>query len=309
MSRGKAFFFKLTLICLCLLVIDWGLGSGMAFLYFRIKHGEQGRITKAAQSVTAPVLILGSSRAVHHYIPGIIRDSLHMECYNAGKDRQGLFYDLAMLTMVLERYTPRLIILDLNPDAFGTAESNFDDLAVLLPYYRSHPEIRPILDKRSKWEWLKTRSRIYCYNSLILQIAKNTLYDREEDSVSDGYLPKFNALTKPPAPGITSEQLYARPDAACIAAFVRIITLARRSGCQLAVVVSPTYHALEGSSTIRLARDICAGRSVPFLDFTRSPAFTTGTPALFYDDVHLDDAGAQRFTRMVCADLIAKGFH
>src|ERR1700761_5420063 len=163
MKKGISFLWKAVLIVAGLVAIDRGLGAILSHYYFRIPHGDQARLTYIADSANTPILILGSSRAEHGYIPAIIEDSLHRDCYNTGKDKQGIFYDLAVTKMILKRYRPALIVLDLTPVSFTTAESGLDDLAVLLPYYWPHPEIRHIIDHRTNWEWLKAHSRLYCY--------------------------------------------------------------------------------------------------------------------------------------------------
>jgi len=306
MHNARTFILKLSIVAASLVLADIAIGKLLAHYYFRIAHGEQGRMTYSADSVTAPILVLGSSRAAHGYIPGIIEDSLHLQCYNTGKDNQGIFYSLAILKMALRRYTPRLLILDLTPGSFLSAESGLDELAVLLPYYRPHPEIRPTLDKRSPWEWLKTRSRLYCYNSLILPVIKKTISDNDEDSAVSGYIPKYMTLAGDPYPAFTPQQLSAPPDTACVAAFEQIITLAARHNCQLVVVASPVYYPGCGnSSTLTLAHELCTKRQIPFLDYTHSEAFTTEKLAIFDDALHVNDAGAHRFTRLLCTDLLA----
>jgi hypothetical protein len=307
MDNGKSFMGKITLVAALLVLADLGIGGWLSRCYHRITHGEQGRLNYIADSVTTPVLILGSSRAVHHYVPTIVADSLHLDCYNAGKDQQGLYYDLAVLKMALRRYHPREVILDLTPTDFGDRTSALDVLAVLLPYYHSHPEIQPILDWRSPWEGIKTSSTLYCYNSLVFQTIGNTLAKEETDSVYRGYLPKFDTLGPNSDPFYTNAELEALPDSAMVAVFNDILTLAKQNGCRLAVVVSPVYFPLtRGSSTIRLARKICARQAIPFFDYTQSPSFTPGRSALFYDNEHCNDSGARQFTRMLCSDLIAK---
>jgi hypothetical protein len=230
-----------------------------------------------------------------------------MGCCNAGKDKQGLYYDLAILTIALRRYHPQNVILDMTPVYFATEESGLDELAVLLPYWRFHPEIIPILDKRSSWEWLKIRSSLYCYNSLPLQIIFNNL-SRQRGSATDGYIPRNDTLATAPPPPFTFDQITARPDTMLVKAFEEIIRLTRQNDCRLAVVVSPVYYPLpSGTSTIRLSKKICMRWQIPFLDYTQSTSFCYHAP-LFSDGQHLNNTGAQIFTHALYSDLAAKGF-
>src|ERR1700729_1741821 len=97
MKKLTTFLVKLLVVALAVFIADAVIGRLMEHFYFRIRHGEQGRVNYAVDSTIAPIVVLGSYRASHHYVSAILQDSLHQPCYNAGKDRQGLFYDLAIL--------------------------------------------------------------------------------------------------------------------------------------------------------------------------------------------------------------------
>ena len=303
MSTARKFIGKVLIIAASLIIADQLAGRWLARAYSRITHGPQGHMNYAIDSTTAPLLILGSSRAIHHYVPAILTDSLHLACYNAGKEAQGLFYPLAILTSALRRYHPATLVLDLQPTAFTTEKTDPDNLAVLLPYYQTHPDLRPILDKRSPWERWKTLSWLYCYNSLAVQIVKHTIVDVESDSTSLGYAPKFGTLRVRPGNDFPGALLSDAPDSALVSAFQSIISLAQQNHCRLTVVVSPIYFPLQhGSSTIHTAAEICRRRNIPFLDYSRSPDFATHD-YLFYDGSHLNDSGARKFTRLLSSDL------
>ncbi|MDP4149274.1 MAG: hypothetical protein Q8932_10705 [Bacteroidota bacterium] len=309
MQKRRSFYMRLLLIGLILFVADLGIGGLMSHFYFRLRHGEQARTTLVMDSIRAPIVVLGSSRAAHHYIPSIITDSTGLACYNAGKDQQGIFYSLAILRSILGRYRPEWLILDLTPIAFQPDQAGLDELSILLPYYRRHPEIRAVLNKRSRWEWLKTHSSLYCYNSLPLQIVFNNLYGTGDSGVINGYIPKDQPMARTPATAFTERELTDPPDSAIVGAFSEIISLSASNHCKLVVVVSPVYFSLpEGSSTTRLAGMICRDHGVPFLDYSGAgSAGFSGHPALFSDEQHLDHAGAVLFTRQLCTDLRAKG--
>ena len=303
MSNARKFISKLVIFAISLILADQLIGRWLAHAYIRIAHGPQGQMTYAIDSTTAPLLILGSSRAIHHYVPGILTDSFHLDCYNAGREAQGLFYPLAILTAALQRYHPAILVLDLQPTAFTTEKTDPDNLAVLLPYYHTHPDLQPILDRRGPWERWKTLSWLYCYNSLALQIAKHSINDKDNDSSSQGYAPKFGNLRVPPGNDFPGTILSDAPDSALVNAFQSIIALAQQNHCRLTVVVSPIYFPLQhGSSTTRTAAEICHRQNIPFLDYSRSPDFATHN-YLFYDGSHLNDSGARKFTRLLYSDL------
>ena len=67
--KRNSFLRKLILIILCAIIADKGLGLLLQHFYFKIRHGEQGRTTYAIDSCISEIVILGSSRAEHHYVP------------------------------------------------------------------------------------------------------------------------------------------------------------------------------------------------------------------------------------------------
>jgi hypothetical protein len=308
MSKRKSFLLKSLIVAISIIMADAGIGMLMHHFYFRIHHGEQGRVTYVIDSTNDAILVLGSSRASHHYVSTIISDSLHLGCYNAGKDKQGLYYCLALLKMVLLRYNPQYVILDLTPVAFETQESGLDELSVLLPYYRQHSEIRKIVNRRSMWEWLKTYSSLYCYNSLPLQIAFNNLSNERDADAINGYIPLYTKMNSISNSSYILQQKADLTDSAIVMAFEEIINITKENGCKLAIIVSPIYFSLpRGTSSIMLAKKICDLQQVPFFDYTQSTNFIGNTP-IFGDEQHLNNTGAELFSRKLCTDLIARGF-
>jgi hypothetical protein len=307
MKKATAFTAKLLLLTLCVIIADRSIGALLRHFYYRSSSGEQGRLTYSLDSTTAPILVLGSSKALRHYASPIITDSLGLDCYNTGKDKQGLFYSLAVLQATLHRYHPRIILLDFNPIGLVPSQAALDELSILLPYYWQHPEIRPVIDKRSPYERIKTRSLLYCYNSLAVQIAFSNLSHRRDTGSIAGYTPVYPSMRNPPFSPYNTRLIKDPPDTTLVNALLQIITLTRENGCRLAVIVSPTYFPLPDSpSTMIRTKKICDSLQVPLLDYSASTAFPGNKP-IFFDNQHLNDSGARIFTRLLCHDLITMG--
>lgn len=301
--KGKKFFLGALFFAVCLILLDRGLGGILQHYYFKITHGEQGRTTYAIDSCSAELVILGSSRAAHHYVSPILSERLHISCYNAGKDKQRLRYCLAMLKMLYTRYEPKQIVLDLNPTAFEVTENGLDELSILLPYYNSHPEIRSMVDKRNRFEWLKTYSRLYCFNSLPLKIIFNNLSADRDANETNGFVPlkiQKEILAEKPANHPAAAPL----DSSLINCFTTIIQLTRTHGSKLIIVVSPIYlHLTEDLKTITQAKSICKREKIAFLDFSQTEFFIGQGPYFFKDAGHLNDSAARVFTKMLSDEL------
>jgi hypothetical protein len=182
--------FKLAVALVFLICLDFLFGSTIKNFYFRQTSGPEFVTTYSIEKTKADFLILGSSRADHHYHPGVIEDKLKISCHNAGRDGFDIFYHYAILKASLSRYKPEIVILDLNTEDFRKLKDSYDRLSALLPYYKDHPEIREIVDLKSRIERIKMLSRIYPFNSTLSYIILgNTEYNRKRRNEINGYVP------------------------------------------------------------------------------------------------------------------------
>ncbi len=301
--KSKKFVWKIVIIVFFLILIDKGLGSILQHYYFKIRHGEQGRTTYAIDSCISNTIILGSSRAAHHYVSPVISRILNTTCYNAGKDKQRLIYCQAMLEMLYRRYSPRLIILDLNPTAFEKNENGLDELSVLLPYYSSHPEIRSIVDRRNRFEWVKTFSDLYCYNSLPLKILFNNLSYQRDANDTSGYVPlMIHKEIIPEKPGSLPASYPI--DSSIVNCFKAIVKMTKDHASRLIVVVSPIYYLLPANlKTMEIAKSVCENENINFMDYSQLRGFLTHGQEKFLDMGHLNDSSAYLFSEIFARDL------
>lgn len=132
------------LLLLAVVLLDRIGGLVLHFMYFRQKSGPNAETTYLLSTMKADGLILGSSRGRRNYNSLTLADTLGFRVYNGGHDGQTVFYELAVVRSVLHRYTPKLVIIDLNPEELYYRELHYDRLNVLAPYYWDFPEVRDI---------------------------------------------------------------------------------------------------------------------------------------------------------------------
>ena len=97
---GGAFLYIVAAILL-IVAMDLCLGGVSAWLYHRSKYGIFHRQQYILNESKDDIIILGSSRVSHHYIPSILTDSLGMSCYNAGSEGMCIYYHYAMLAAMI----------------------------------------------------------------------------------------------------------------------------------------------------------------------------------------------------------------
>lgn len=147
------------------------LSTGFYFLESHAK-GESGRLKYIHDQLKADHLIMGSSRALHHYNPQYLTPY-----YNIGEDRMGIIFNYGRLQLVEERNKVKSIIYDVEPDYDLLEDDNTTYLGNLRPYYwRDH--ISSIFHDVDATERFKMLFPFYPFNSRLLKLLADT---RAED--------------------------------------------------------------------------------------------------------------------------------
>ena len=300
------FFVKIIIFLGIVVILDYGLGFILKQLYFGQTSGFQYRTTYSMEKTKAELLILGSSRANHHYHPEKFEKRLNLTYYNAGRDGTSILYDYAVLQGVLKRYTPRIIILDFNIRQFEKKQESYDRLSFLLPYYKTHKEIRHIVDLKGPNEKLKMISAIYPYNSSIFRIiAGNSEFNKKRTRDINGYVPltKIMSSHKPP----TNETLNYDIDSLKIAFYESFIMDCINANIKLYILCSPSSFRIDfNDPSIKLGSEIAEKFNIPFIDFSNTPVFFYNY-SVFADMYHLNDEGAKLYSDLVIDSVFIRG--
>lgn len=299
----KYFLVKLAGFFVIVFVLDFSIGNFLSFFYFRQESGLQYRTTYSLEKTTADVLVFGSSRANHHYHPEVFEKGLNSSYYNVGRDGNFIFYHSAILKGVLKRFSPKTIILDFVGEEFRQNQDSYDRLSSLLPYYKNHPEIRPIVELKSKFEKIKMRSTIYPYNSLMFTIAVgNTDFNKTRRADVKGYVPLSKTWNNPiQIDSIRSEY---EIDSLKVKAYDSFIRDCLKSKISLYIICSPYFVKSKfADPSILLGQEIAKKYNVKFFDYSNDSIFISN-PAFFADKAHLNDRGAKAFSNLVIDQIL-----
>jgi hypothetical protein len=288
-------------ILIIVFLLDFAIGKTIRHFYFEQKIGRQYRAAYTIDETNADILIFGSSRAFSNYIPDIFEENLKLSSYNTGSAGQFILYDYAVLKAVLKRYSPKLILLDLIPGELATEDRGhyytYDRLSFLLPFYKEHEEMRPVLGLKGRFEKFKLASSIYPFNSKLIYIAASNA----------GYLKNSNTTIKgwQAVPGIWKGPLEVSSpsprelDSTKIRVYRSFLRDCRRSGVKVVVVCSPTYTIFKAKDNSTLvASKIAEEENMRFIDFTNDSFFVKRSQ-LFADIDHLNPNGAGIFTNSI----------
>lgn len=309
-SNYRYIFSKVFIFITILFFIDLLLGNILNFFYFKQSSGLQYSATYSIEKTKAEMIIMGSSRANHHYDPRVLKKRLGISCYNTGRDGQYIFYQYALLQTILKRYSPKIIILDFVDQEFEFDQRDYERLSSLLPYYKNHPEIRSTIELKSPYEKIKLLSKIYPFNSSLLTIViGNTKFNSNRRSIIDfdGFVPLDRKCKEPIKTMNDLRKIII--DNNKVKIFELFIQDCLKSKVNLYIVCSPYYINYKStSSSIILGKKIAAKYNIDFYDFSQEPAFITNQ-SLFDDPYHLNDDGAKIFSDSITDRLVKKNIN
>jgi hypothetical protein len=187
--------------------------------------------------------------------------------------------------------------LDIVPDELQISDESYDRLAFLEPYYKSHEEIRPIVELRGPFERYKLLSSVYPFNSDLVLIAGGNLdYIKEKYSDQEGYKPEVGTWTK----SIRTINPHTYPiDSKKLLYYKLFIQDCKKAGIKLFLAYSPTYGKFTNPDyTVSILKKVAEDEKLGFADFSNNTAFINH-PELYRDPLHLNGNGAEIYTPMI----------
>lgn len=297
----KRFLLHILLFFAVVFMVDLIFGKAMDHCYLHAKGGDEYEMNDVCIKNQYDVLVMGSSRAHHHYDPGVIADSLGMSCYNAGKDGNGVILMYGMYKLISERYKPLLVIYDIaqgfdiyvNPQD----QNNTRYLSLLKPYARS-PHMGRIFESYSWQEWVKTYSNLYRYNSISVGTIEHFLRAAPFDK--DGFEKRVGTMNYEPE--LNEKFLNAEVDPFKLKYFEDFILTLKEDDVPLICVLSPCYKA-ESSDVYNPAKELCTKHGISVWDYY-ADAEISNNRDYFKDRTHMNEQGAKTFSAKLAHDLI-----
>jgi|WetSurMetagenome_2_1015567.scaffolds.fasta_scaffold121404_2 hypothetical protein len=300
------FFIKIIIILIILIVADQITGRVLRHFYFNnLVAGEHYQANFCLYNTNSDILVFGSSRASHHYASGLFEKNLKMSFYNTGRDGNFFLYNYAVFKVITKRYSPKIIIFDINPNELIYRKDDYEKLSTLLPYYQDHPELRDIIKLRGPFEEYKLYSAIYPFNSLLTSIGIESLQISKTRYTSDkGYLPLYNKMK-----GIKANNALQKTvgtiDQNKLNALNDIALTCKNKNIRLLLVFSPIYNNSTESPATKIIENIANSENCQYFDFSNDSTYDNH-PEYFQDNVHLNDDGAKIFSNILSEKLMEK---
>ena len=288
--------------CLLLVTVDWVVGTWSEKMYYKSKYGIFHRQIYCLTESLDELMILGSSRAAHHYVPQIFEDSLGMSCYNAGSDGMCIYYHYGILASRIQRgCPPKMVILDvIGTDAEVSQGATFSLDAALgryAPHYGEFAEIDSLFIFNGWKEKVKLLSKTYKYNSKLVQTIKCNYIPWPEDRGYEALngvmeVKEGEKAADVLAPVSEDQNIEERK----LLYLQKFIDDCNANNIQLIMCYSP-YYGQATPKSIRIIEELATKNDVSFLNYGEDLRFQQ--PKYFQDASHLNDMGANVFSRQL----------
>lgn len=292
----KKYLIKIVMFFAIVAVVDFAFGKVCDYLRDHTKGGFSGNVHYVCEESNEDIIMMGSSRMRHHYVPQVFEDSLGMTCYNAGIDGNGIILNYGFLRMILQRYTPKLIIYDVTSyDLY--ADDNTKYLSNMRPYYHKQG-IPQIFEDVDRTERLKMKSNLYRYNSNLLGLIGDNYHPMK--SFEKGYWPSNKVMNyEPEAPKNSNGK---EIDSLKLAYIGKFIDLAKEYQVPLVFVASPTWFGEILDDDNAPAKAVCDKKKVLFIDHFYDEQLCSNKE-YWGDATHLNDKGARIFSREFVGEI------
>ena len=279
--------------------------AGYVFRYLDNHAGDKfARENYMRYNMTDDVIIMGSSKAAHHYVPDIISDRLGMSVYNCGQRGNGIIYEYGRLATIYSRYVPKIIILDVYKGFDLEVNDNSRYLDFLKMDYGHNATVDSIFLQVDKWSKYKMILNSYRFNSLLCDLLINTVSKNRQRFKEDGYYPLNGSKVNKDVVEATNAHISTlkKTDSLKVFYLNKIADEKRKKDCFLVFVISPTLTKIEAHD-YDIVREICKEQQIPILEYCNDTRFL-GKTELFYDYNHLNDSGAVAFSKILVSDII-----
>lgn len=296
----KKFILRILLFFAIVAVIDWGYGQTCDFLFGHAIGGENKTIITTCEDQSANVLIMGSSRARHHYVSSIIEASIGCPVYNAGFDGNGIILMSGFYDLLSARHRPNLILYEVTP-AFDINVYSEDDgckryLKYLRPYYNVD-SVRKLFQRVAPDDIVKNKFGLYRYNSSIVDLLQDCFFVGQY--CPNGFIPLQGEMSNEnrPAKGDSKSVM----DTIKMNVMYDFVSKLLSDNVQLIFVVSPKY-GVTSSSTFQPIKDLCKEMNIEFWDYYADTSFVSNM-SYFKEPMHLNEYGAEAYSRKIAQRL------
>lgn len=298
----KKFILKVLLFFALVVVMDFAWGGVFSWLRGHAKGGSTANCEYIANRCEDDIIILGSSRATHHYVPQIIEDSVGMSCYNCGEEGNGIVLAYGRFKMLTNRYKPKLIIYEMTPEYdYGTEYQNTKYLGYLRPVYNKDG-IKSIFDDfDDELSCLKMYSKMYQNTGKLMPSLFDNIVYRDNHS---GYAPLYGRINKDVI-SVPHKGGQMEIDSLKLSYVEKLIVEAQDKAIPIVFMISPKFGMDNDSLVYEPEINLCKKHNAPFYNLINYETFAANSE-MFQDIGHMNNNGAVAYTQFVVNEIVNK---
>jgi len=292
--------------------LDQIIGNVLEFYFFKQKTGPNYQIIESITTSNAELVVLGNSRAQHHYNPKIISSKTELLTENYGLNGgYGIYLPSFQVDEMTSHYKPKVIIIELDPNSMGYWKGNYDKLTVLMPFIDKYPNAYHYIMLRDNYQKIKLFSKSYKFNSLIYNELIYSLFETNFKHVKS-FIPITKSLSNNDSIASVNKirNLSSKTmDINMQLILEKLIQLTKSMNIKLIFVNSPIYnnavndnYSFAGNKAIQIMND----NNISFWDYSNDSTFFNKY-YLFSDRLHLNDKGSELFSNIIAERLVAEG--
>lgn len=284
------------IFCVLLFAADMLVGYAMHWMSSHAQSGQALKNHEVEDLITPDILILGSSRSTHHYIPSTLEDSLKQDVYIAGQDGHGIVLMWPVFRYIANRKKPQMVIYDITEsfDIYDDDEQKY--LRYIRPIWGRSADVDNIIRQTDPVEPVKLIGQTYRYNGSLPSLIKGMFHG---EIYNDGYSPLYGSFRAGNENNTaTSTHEYSSLK---LRFFNDMMHYASDNGIDMLFVISPHYNGTHVAAYDTIS-DMAHRYGFRLVDYSCDSTFTHNK-ALFKDPVHLNVKGAEKFTQIMLHEL------
>ncbi|MBQ6237762.1 MAG: hypothetical protein IJK07_06055 [Bacteroidales bacterium] len=250
------------------------------------------------------LLIIGSSRAFHHYNPIILDSILNTNCYNLGRDGKNLDISIFIYNLYIKHNPkPKTILCDIFYGSMN--KSNLYAREQFYPYL-FNKEIYNNIKENQQLSMIDKYVPLIKYRGILKDVIKHSLI---KDTTYKGYYGCDISYNKNNE-DIPNTIPYAH-DPTVFKMIEKWLQQCQEDSVNVIFIHSPIYieatNKIEDTAAMwTMYRNIANKYKIPILDYTRdSICFDTN---YFYGALHLNRKGSELFTQRLAYELESLGY-
>lgn len=285
------------------IIVDAAFGLVGDYLVSKMPNfsGQIAKDNYRKNRVSTDVVIVGSSRAAHHYVTTELRDSINhytngqYSLYNGGIDGRFINSTACSAESILERYSPKLLVFEVSEwELSGSmAQSDMEFAAI---NYKNNLAVKRYLDGLGWQERVKMSFNMYRYNQKVFRILSSFFKSGDET----GYEPLYAIMpVSQQQDGVEKKNVIRTFDEYTLNHFLTVLQTAKEKEVRLVVVSSPFYKPADCNQQLK---ELCEKYDTPYIELYDVDYFNQH-PELFKDKDHLNDKGAHLYTELFFQEL------